>query len=217
MGLYDRNHAMKAVRRKVVQAVQKKPEEELTEEERIIAARAKEIRNAAAALRWVCCWACVVQPKLRGAGEGRKDALCGGRLVCEATSQVHLHSPQNPNHLQQANLCPLCTAALSIQPTKEQLAEEAKGVGRSYARAQALPEGLWEELKDKYRWGGRIFCVCPKHGRQLCESSSCMCWALTVCGCAQQHVAAVPCCGVLWRAGRTSFRSSLAGVAPLPP
>lgn len=51
MGLYDRNRAMKAVRRKVVQAVQKKPEEELTEEERVIAARAKEIRDAAAALR----------------------------------------------------------------------------------------------------------------------------------------------------------------------
>lgn len=56
-------------------------------------------------------------------------------------------------------MCCVCCVLLlppppsnSIQPTKEQLAEEAKGVGRSYARAQALPEGLWEELKDKYRW-----------------------------------------------------------------
>jgi hypothetical protein len=94
VGLYDRNRAMKAVRRKAVQALKKKPEEELTEEEKVIAARAKEIRDAA--------------------------------------------------------------AARSIQPSKEQLAEEAKGVGRSYERAQALPEGLWEELKDKYRW---VLCV----------------------------------------------------------
>lgn len=89
VGLYDRNRALKAVRRKAVQALTQKSPEELTEEEIIIAQRAKEIREAA--------------------------------------------------------------AAKSIQRTKEELAQEAMGVPRSYARAEALPEGLWEELKMKYR------------------------------------------------------------------
>lgn len=89
VGLYDRNRALKAVRRKAVQALTKKSPEELTEEEIIIAQRAKEIREAA--------------------------------------------------------------AAKSIQRTKEELAQEAMGVPRSYARAEALPEGMWEDLKFKYR------------------------------------------------------------------
>lgn len=89
MGLYDRNRALKAVRRKAVQTLNTKNPEELTEEERVIALRAQQIRQAA--------------------------------------------------------------AAKSIQPSKEALAEEARGVPRSYERAQALPEGLWEELKKKYR------------------------------------------------------------------
>lgn len=88
--MYDRNRALKAVRRKAVQALEKKDPSELTEEEAIIAARAKEIREAA--------------------------------------------------------------ASKSIQKTKEVLAEEAKGVPRSYARAEALPEGMWEELQEKYRY-----------------------------------------------------------------
>lgn len=33
------------------------------------------------------------------------------------------------------------------------------GVARSYARAEALPEGMWEELKNKYRWVGCVGCV----------------------------------------------------------
>jgi hypothetical protein len=41
-------------------------------------------------------------------------------------------------------------AARSIQPSKEELAAAAAGVKRSYARAEGLPEGLWQQLKDKY-------------------------------------------------------------------
>jgi hypothetical protein len=35
-------------------------------------------------------------------------------------------------------------AALSIQPTREELYQAAAGVKRSFARAEALPEGEWE-------------------------------------------------------------------------
>lgn len=93
VGLYDRNRAMKAIRRKAVNKLKSADDDELTEEEKIIAQRAIEIREAA--------------------------------------------------------------AAKSIQRSKEELAEEAKGVGRSYARAETLPEGLWEELKEKYRYDGK--------------------------------------------------------------
>jgi hypothetical protein len=44
-------------------------------------------------------------------------------------------------------------AAKSIQPTKESLAQEAAGVPRSYARAEALPPGLREQLLERFRWG----------------------------------------------------------------
>jgi hypothetical protein len=93
VGLYDRNRSMKVVRRKALEKIKKKPEEELTEEEKLIAIRAKEIRDTA--------------------------------------------------------------AALSIQKTKQELAKEAMGVPRSFAKAEALPEGMWEELKAKYRWATR--------------------------------------------------------------
>eukprot|EP00878_Enallax_costatus_P015287 GHUV01016006.1.p1 GENE.GHUV01016006.1~~GHUV01016006.1.p1 ORF type:complete len:429 (+),score=108.73 GHUV01016006.1:247-1533(+) len=42
-------------------------------------------------------------------------------------------------------------AALSIQPPKELLYQEAAGVKRSFARAEALPEGEWERLKEQYK------------------------------------------------------------------
>jgi hypothetical protein len=89
VGLYDRNRALKAIRRKVTQKVDLADEEELTEQDKIIAQRAIQIREAA--------------------------------------------------------------AAKSIQTPKEQLAQEAKGVPRSFDRAKALPEGLWDELINKYR------------------------------------------------------------------
>eukprot|EP00775_Hariotina_reticulata_P004402 gene4402-4655_t len=42
-------------------------------------------------------------------------------------------------------------AALSIPKTREQLFAEAAGVKRSFARAEALPEGEWERLKTEYK------------------------------------------------------------------
>jgi putative NADH-flavin reductase len=99
VGLYDRNRALKAIRRKVVKKLDITDEDELTEQDKIIAQRAVGIREAA--------------------------------------------------------------AAKSIQKPKEQLAEEAKGVPRSYKRAQALPEGLWDELVKKYRWVGGATSAAP--------------------------------------------------------
>lgn len=45
-------------------------------------------------------------------------------------------------------------------------------MGRCYARAEALPEGLWEELKDKYR------CVCVCLGGTGPSGFVCMCVCL---------------------------------------
>lgn len=73
-----------------------------------------------------------------------RQKYVSGRIDEEADPEAKKVAQRAVEQVQEA-------AAKSIQKPKEVLYQEAQGVKRSFARAEALPEGEWERLKTQYK------------------------------------------------------------------